>query len=140
MSEFISEWWFLVVFVAIFVVYTIYISTLRAKPSQKKYESFSSSKSGWFLGGVILLGLVMPHIYDNQIVKNIGESEFNFLYFLYLAGVLISSYYFRKSSYFFIFLSNLVIASCWPRTEKMPLYMAGFIVLMSVIFYIAEVS
>ena len=140
MIEFISEWWFLLVLLAVFVVYAIYIASPKAQTSVQKHESFTNSNPGWFLGCVILSGLVIPQIYYDQIAITIGEKQLSFIYFLYLAGVLISSHYFKKNSYFFVFISNLVILSCWPRTEKMPLYMAYFIVLMSVIFYIVGIS
>ena len=137
MNEFIREWWFIVVGVPAFVGYAVYISISKKYISSSKYESIESSKPGWVLGGVILLGLILPQIYRDEIVNELKNKQFDIIYALYLSSVLIGSYYFRKSSYFFVLLSNFIIANSWPRTEKMPLYMGVFIALICVIYLVS---
>lgn len=126
MIELIKDYWWLVICILFLLVPIIYNeATLNKKEDAKEF------KSGIILGLILLSGLVIPQIYNKELINLTNESIVTFTYFFYLGVLFVLSYYYSKKTFLLRMIAALKYLWIWPKTDKINLYTGIILIVMS---------
>jgi predicted membrane protein len=135
--EVIEKWWFLLLLTAIALSYTIYVFVRHPNRYMTTTE-VSNSRPGIILGTLLFAGLLGPQLFYSYFVDVLGKDFLSSLYALYLAALLICSYYFSSATFFLRFFYTLIMVISWPKTEKLPVYLGYFLLLWVPLFHVIK--
>lgn len=126
MIELLKDYWWLAICFLFLLAPIIYNEV-----TLNKKEDVEEFKSGIIIGLILLSGLVIPQIYNEELTSLINESIVTFAYFFYLGVLFVLSYYYSRKTFFLRMIAALRYLWIWPKTEKANLYTGIILIVIS---------
>ena len=123
MVQFIGNWWFVLLGIAISLALVAYrgFQTSGSFREQCGTAKENRYRSGLVLGAVIVIGVVAPLIFYGELENVLGETVTTGSYFTFLGGALLLSYFTPERSVVLRGLAEFVYVTFFPRSRKNPL-------------------